>query len=274
MVSEDDHDHRITYEVIDAYAERHFPKEYATLPDPSAVQIDIIPDEEFQPNTRTWPCMREPRVKIGHLVEQQDGVSRRSFANNVYASVSEESRESSRRGKIVVFRVWYSTRDKKLSNEDFPDIQWLQPFEDIRAGKRDESTERSHLRTLVIYYLVANAHVNTVQTIMDTFLADFQASCVCVARMRRVRQGPGLEEAPLSSPSLQDYDPTTPKAYRTRKRRREDEGDSRSSTPVEGRHDEYSLPTIATNASRANADKDIVESPVSTSRRYSNVSDC
>jgi hypothetical protein len=282
MVSEDGHDRYLTYEIIDTYAKEFFSKEYATLPDPSAIRIDIIPDELFQPDAHTWPSMREPRIKVGHLIEQQDGVSKEGFANNVYASVSEHRTVSYSQGTNLVLRVWYSTRDEKLSDGDWPHIQWLQPFEDVRAGlkKKNQSTERSHLRTLVLYYMMANAHLDTVQTSGDTFLVEFQTSCECVARMRQVRQvrqGLGLEETPLLSSSLQAYDPTTSNdkhSGRTQKRPREEESDSRSSTPVEDRHHESPLSTAATNASRGNADKNIVEFPVSTLRPYWNVSDC
>jgi hypothetical protein len=273
MVSEDDRDRYLTYEIIDIYAKQCFSKEYATLPDPSAIQIDIVPDELFQPDANTWPSMQEPRMKVGHLIEQHDGVSRKSFANDVYASVSEH-RTVSYKGTHLVLRVWYSTRDEKLSDVDWSRIQWLQPFEDVLAGlkKKNQATERSHLRTLVLYYMMANAHLDTVETSGATFLVEFQTSCECVARMRQVRQvrqGPGLEETPLLSPSLQAYNPTTPNdkhSQRTRKRSREDESDSRSSTPVEDRHHESLLSTAATNASRGNADKDIVEFPVSNLR--------
>jgi hypothetical protein len=279
MVSDDGHDRYLTYRIIDTYAKQCFSKEYATLPDPSAIQIDIVPDELFQPDANTWPSMQEPRMKVGHLIERHDGVSRESFANDVYASVSEHRTVSSK-GTHLVLRVWYSTRDEKLSDVYWSRIQWLQPFEDVLAGlkKKNQATERSHLRTLVLYYMMANAHLDTVETSGATFLVEFQTSCECVARMRQirqVRQGPGLEETPLLFPSLQSYDPTTlndKHSQRTRKRPREDESDSRSSTPVEDRPHESPLSTAATNASRGNADKDIVEFPVSTLRPCWNVS--
>ena len=47
---EDDFD-IVTYSIIDSYAKKHFPKGYASLPDPSTIKIDFISDEQFRPTT-------------------------------------------------------------------------------------------------------------------------------------------------------------------------------------------------------------------------------
>jgi hypothetical protein len=279
MNLEESYPDSVTYAIIDNHSRKYFPEEYASLPAPSTIEIEIIPDEQFRPSARVWPSMWEQRVKVGHLTEQQDGTLKRKSAKKVYASVSEDSKPLSTPHGGYFLRVWFSTRNKTLSCEDWSMVQWVEPFKRtyIELERKVEPTRRPYLRSLVPYYLMANAHLDTLGTSAAVFPKDFEASCRCVAEMHQVRRAPSSDGIALTSPPPYAYNVTNGNdnhSVHTRKRLRGDESRARPSTSIK-REPDASFPSrTAADTSRGKSDKCPVKIPVGIPKLCSNMNGC
>jgi hypothetical protein len=247
----------VTFAVVDSYAKVRYKEQYASLPAPSNVVIDIIPDEEFQPDANCWHAvMCDQRVRLGQLTKPR-GASRTISTSTVYASVSSDSKLSSSR----VARVYYSTRDEFLTTGDWSLMQWTQPFEGIYTAMEGlaESGRRLYLRVLTLYYMMANAHLDKICTSRAAFHTHLETACNYVSAMNGTPQAPrrgGTSTVPWHSSRLYLENIRVPRprivlnedrrnidlrqsktqddrrAVRTQKRPREDEDEASSPTTV------------------------------------------
>jgi hypothetical protein len=217
----------VTYAVIDSYAKKHFPGDYASLPDPNTIEIVTIPDEQFQPAGSDWPYMWDERVKIGQLIEHQGGISTTSSATGIYASavISKSQLLDSDYRCAVIVRL--SSSERKLSTEDWSNVQLIKPFREIQVGlKRSESVQRRCLSGMAIYYLMAKRHIHEFFVSSMEFLKDFKAACRCIAAMHQAQPALPLARDPALLPHSSVHRPTDKTktdSTRTLKRRREDE---------------------------------------------------